>query len=165
MLTSSIVRHVEKFQAVVGSDSDEMYQKAWCTCSGVVHRFGYSGWINTRIAVAFACWHFKVFLSLKTIQKIPVGKCDSYTRVYAPDESTLDLLRFWRPRHWTKGPHILEHIVTKLTLTPQKILTGVKDFLVIKNYVAPAGLAPHLAYSVISNLVIKNTFVSYSATW
>jgi len=35
---------------------------------------------HTRIAVAFACWSFLLFWSLKTMKKVPEGKCDSYTR-------------------------------------------------------------------------------------
>ena len=41
------------------------------------------GWISdllARIAVAFACWNFLLFLSLKTKKKI-VGKSVSYTRM------------------------------------------------------------------------------------
>ena len=44
----------------------------------------YHGWVHlqyTRIAVAFAHWIFLLFLSLKTITKIPAGKCNSYTRM------------------------------------------------------------------------------------
>ena len=42
------------------------------------------GWVHlqhTRIAVVSARWSFLLFLSLKTIKKMPAGKCDSYTRM------------------------------------------------------------------------------------
>ena len=42
------------------------------------------GWISdllARIAVAFACWNFLLFLSLKTKKKKGGGKSVSYTRM------------------------------------------------------------------------------------
>ena len=50
------------------------------------------GWISdllARIAVAFACWNFLLFLSLKTKKKGGGGKSVSYTRMLQTNLPTM----------------------------------------------------------------------------
>ena len=69
-----------------------------CTRNGLKHHLlGLIQLQHTRITVAFACWNFFLFLGLK--QKLPKGKCDSYTRMFTNESSLRVLPR--RKNLWT----------------------------------------------------------------